>query len=82
MCAGTRWLSPAHSGVTRRANSAVAASFLALRRLVVLLTNVGLCPAWVELLVNNLLKGGVAWADAEKAKIADLNWRITVEKPL
>jgi hypothetical protein len=45
------------------------------------LTKIGLCPVWMELLVNNLLKGGVAWADAEKMKIADLNWRITVIKP-
>lgn len=45
------------------------------------LTKLGACPVWMELLVNNLLKGGVAWADAEKMKIADLNWRITVIKP-
>jgi len=55
--------------------------FLAMRRVVQALTKIGLCPVWMELLVNNLLKGGVAWADAEKMKIADLNWRITVTKP-
>ena len=34
-----------------------------------------------ETLVSNLLLGGVAWADAEKAKLADLNWQIFVQKP-
>lgn len=55
--------------------------FLALRSAVVGLTRLGLLPPWVEVLINQLLRGGVAWADAEKAKLADLNWRITVQKP-
>ena len=33
------------------------------------------------MLVDNLLKGGQAWAEAEKAKLADLNWQINVRKP-
>ena len=32
--------------------------------------------------MDNLLKGGQAWAEAEKAKLADLNWQIIAEKPL
>jgi hypothetical protein len=35
-------------------------------------------PPWKGLLQS----GGQAWTDAEKAKIADLNWRIVAEKPL
>jgi len=31
-------------------------------------------------LATLLQKGGQAWTDAEKAKIADLNWRIVAEK--
>ncbi len=36
---------------------------------------------WVEELLELLQTGGQAWTDAEKAKIADLNWRIVAEKP-
>ena len=36
--------------------------------------------SWVKLL-DNLLKGGAAWMDAEKRKLADLNWRIRARKP-
>ena len=43
--------------------------------------SIGLLPKWVESLISNLLLGGMAWAEAEKAKIADLNWRIIVQKP-
>ena len=53
-----------------------------MRAMIIGLNKVGLMPGWVVVLVNNLLKGGVAWADAEKMKIADLNWRIIVRKPL
>jgi len=56
--------------------------FLFMRSIVIGLTSIGMCPVWVETLVNNLFLGGVAWADAEKMKIADLNWQIIVEKPL
>lgn len=38
-------------------------------------------PAWVEESLDLLQKGGEAWTQAEKAKIADLNWRIVAEKP-
>ena len=37
-------------------------------------------PPWVEESLELLQKGGQAWTDAEKAKIADLNWRIVAEK--
>jgi sterol 24-C-methyltransferase len=40
-----------------------------------------LMPAWVEESLDLLQKGGEAWTLAEKAKIADLNWRIVAEKP-
>ncbi|KAK3257649.1 hypothetical protein CYMTET_33272 [Cymbomonas tetramitiformis] len=55
--------------------------FLFFRGIIIGLNRIGVLPEWVEKLVNNLLLGGVAWADAEKAKIADLNWRIIVQKP-
>ena len=40
-----------------------------------------LMPAWVEESLDLLQTGGQSWTDAEKAKIADLNWRIVAEKP-
>ena len=43
-------------------------------------TKVALMPPWVEESLDLLQKGGQAWTDAEKAKIADLNWRIVAEK--
>ena len=52
-----------------------------MRQLIVGLNKVGLLPNWTEVLVSNLLLGGIAWADAEKAKLADLNWQIFVQKP-
>ena len=55
--------------------------FLTMRAMIVALNRVGLLPDWCETLVSNLLLGGVAWADAEKAKLADLNWQIFVRKP-
>jgi len=39
-------------------------------------------PPWVEESLALLQEGGQAWTNAEKAKIADLNWRIVAEKPL
>jgi hypothetical protein len=33
------------------------------------------------LVADPLQSGGEAWTLAEKAKIADLNWRIVAEKP-
>jgi sterol 24-C-methyltransferase len=56
--------------------------FLLFRSVVVKLNNFGILPDWTETLVSNLLLGGQAWAEAEKAKIADLNWQIFVQKPL
>lgn len=41
-----------------------------------------LMPKWVEESLDLLQKGGEAWTLAEKAKIADLNWRIVAEKPV
>jgi len=38
-------------------------------------------PPWVEESLDLLQSGGEAWTQAEKAKIADLNWRIVAEKP-
>jgi sterol 24-C-methyltransferase len=56
--------------------------FLLFRSIVIKISSVGLLPPWVETLVDQLLLGGQAWAAAEKAKIADLNWQMIVEKPL
>ena len=39
-----------------------------------------IAPAWVEESLDLLQKGGQAWTEAERAKIADLNWRIVAEK--
>lgn len=55
--------------------------FLVMRRMIVWLNQAGVLPDWTETLVSNLLLGGVAWADAEKAKLADLNWQIFAQKP-
>ena len=45
------------------------------------LEKVRLMPSWVEESLDLLQSGGEAWTVAEKAKIADLNWRIVAEKP-
>ena len=50
------------------------------RRLVRGLEAVRVAPAWVEESLDLLQKGGQAWTEAERAKIADLNWRIVAEK--
>jgi len=52
-----------------------------MRSFVRLFTRVGLCPPWMERLINNLLKGGREWTLADRASLADLNWHITVRKP-
>jgi sterol 24-C-methyltransferase len=44
------------------------------------LERIGVVPPWVEESLDLLQKGGEAWTEAEKAKIADLNWRIVAEK--
>ena len=50
------------------------------RRAVRALERIRVLPAWVEESLELLQAGGQAWTDAEKAKIADLNWRIVAEK--
>lgn len=50
------------------------------RKLIRGLEAIKLMPLWVEQSLDLLQKGGQAWTDAEKAKIADLNWRIVAEK--
>jgi len=50
------------------------------RRVVRALETVGVLPPWVEESLELLQTGGQAWTDAEKAKIADLNWRIVAVK--
>lgn len=51
------------------------------RQVVRALEAVKVMPPWVEESLALLQSGGQAWTDAEKAKIADLNWRIVAEKP-
>jgi sterol 24-C-methyltransferase len=50
------------------------------RRAIRGLEKIGVLPAWVEESLELLQTGGQAWTDAEKAKIADLNWRIVAVK--
>ena len=50
------------------------------RKVVRGLQAVGILPAWIEESLDLLQKGGEAWTQAEKAKIADLNWRIVAER--
>ncbi|RMF20422.1 MAG: class I SAM-dependent methyltransferase, partial [Deltaproteobacteria bacterium] len=50
------------------------------RYLIRALEKVRVLPPWVEQSLDLLQKGGQAWTDAERAKIADLNWRIVAEK--
>lgn len=52
------------------------------RKIIRGLQAIRLMPVWVEESLDLLQKGGEAWTLAEKAKIADLNWRIVAEKPL
>jgi sterol 24-C-methyltransferase len=52
------------------------------RKVIRALEAIRILPPWVEESLDLLQKGGDAWRDAEKAKIADLNWRIVAEKPL
>ena len=54
---------------------------LGVRRIVRALEKIRLMPAWVEESLHLLQTGGDAWTEAEKARIADLNWRIVAEKP-
>jgi sterol 24-C-methyltransferase len=50
------------------------------RRVVRALEAIRVLPPWVEESLDLLQTGGQAWTDAEKAKIADLNWRIVAKK--
>jgi len=50
------------------------------RKVVRALETIRVLPPWVEESLELLQTGGQAWTDAEKAKIADLNWRIVAEK--
>jgi sterol 24-C-methyltransferase len=50
------------------------------RKLVRALEAIRVVPPWVEESLELLQSGGQAWTDAEKSKIADLNWRIVAEK--
>jgi len=51
------------------------------RRVIRSLERMRMMPAWVEQSLDLLQTGGEAWTQAEKAKIADLNWQIIAEKP-
>jgi len=51
------------------------------RRVIKVLEAIRVLPPWVEESLDLLQRGGQAWTDAEKAKLADLNWRIVAEKP-
>lgn len=44
------------------------------------LAAVGVAPDWAEESLDLLQLGGQAWNEAERAKIADLNWRIVAKK--
>ena len=55
---------------------------LSARKVVRFLTYIGIFPEFLEHMLRNLQLGGQAWTDAEKRKIADLNWRIVCRKPL
>lgn len=44
------------------------------------LEKVRIAPARIEESLELLQQGGQAWTEAERAKIADLNWRIVAEK--
>jgi sterol 24-C-methyltransferase len=50
------------------------------RRVVRALEAIRVLPPWVEESLDLLQTGGQAWTDAERAKIADLNWRIVAVK--
>lgn len=50
------------------------------RRLVRTLEAIRVAPARVEESLDLLQRGGQAWTEAERAEIADLNWRIVAEK--
>jgi sterol 24-C-methyltransferase len=51
------------------------------RKVVRALEAVKVLPPWVEESLELLQSGGESWTTAEKAKIADLNWRIVATRP-
>lgn len=51
------------------------------RKVVRALEKVRIAKPWVEESLELLQTGGEAWTTAERAKLADLNWRIVAEKP-
>ena len=51
-----------------------------IRKIIRVLEKIKILPPWIEESLELLQTGGQAWTDAEKAKIADLNWRIVAEK--
>lgn len=51
------------------------------RKAIRALEKMRIMPPWVEESLDLLQTGGESWTTAEKGKIADLNWRIVVEKP-
>ena len=51
------------------------------RKVVRFLQKMRIIKPWVEESLDLLQTGGESWTSAEKAKIADLNWRIVAEKP-
>jgi sterol 24-C-methyltransferase len=51
------------------------------RKVIKILEAIRVLPPWVEESLDLLQTGGQAWTDAEKAKLADLNWRIVAERP-
>jgi sterol 24-C-methyltransferase len=53
---------------------------LGARKLVRGLERLRVLRPWVEKSLELLQTGGQAWTDAEKAKIADLNWRTVAQK--
>jgi len=54
---------------------------LMVRKAIRALEKMRIMPSWVEESLDLLQTGGESWTEAEKAKIADLNWRIVAEKP-
>jgi sterol 24-C-methyltransferase len=51
------------------------------RKAIRALEKMRIMPPWVEESLDLLQTGGESWTKAEKAKIADLNWRIVAERP-
>ena len=50
------------------------------RKLIRVLQTMRILPPWIEESLDLLQTGGESWTEAEKRKIADLNWRIVAQK--